>query len=259
MATSRRAFLLTASALAVVAAAGCVAPTGVAPPGRYRREETFQWGFSAGLDKLTLSNENGNISADAWSQPRVDVRAIVEATAASPALADQLVKATRISFQPNGAGVLGTVQTPPAAQGNVVVTFTLQVPRDLMLDLSTTNGDVAVSGVAQALRLRSTNGSVRATGDGGRQPVTLRTENGNVELRGFGGGGQLETTNGAIELTLPAANAVVDLRTVNGPITVLGATTATPGGAHVARTIGAGGALFSAQVINGSITVRSLG
>jgi DUF4097 and DUF4098 domain-containing protein YvlB len=85
--------------------------------------------------------------------------------------------------------------------GNSGARADVQVPAGAILELSTSNGHLGVSG---------------ATGD-----VTARTSNGRIEIMGSTGRFKLDTSNGSIEVK--SDSAVVAAQTSNGQITFTGA------------------------------------
>ncbi|MFJ3231037.1 DUF4097 family beta strand repeat-containing protein [Streptomyces sp. NPDC086787] len=97
------------------------------------------------------------------------------------------------------------------------VDYTVDVPANLPVTGSTTNGDVELSAVG-AVKVSTSNGSV--TVDGSTGQVGLRTTNGDVEAKGLkGGGARAETTNGSVSIA-PAAAQNVWAKTTNGDVTV---------------------------------------
>ncbi|MFF4016463.1 DUF4097 domain-containing protein [Streptomyces sp. NPDC001843] len=97
------------------------------------------------------------------------------------------------------------------------VDYTVDVPADLPVTGSTTNGDVDLSAVGE-VKVSTTNGDM--TVDGATGPVDLRTSNGEVEAKGLRGGGvRARTSNGSVSIS-PAVAQNVWVKTSDGDVTV---------------------------------------
>jgi len=157
--------------------------------------------------------------------------------------------------------------------------FTISVRETTALNLSTTNGDVAVSSTRGPITASTTNGDVELTGTAGtasvsttngkltvsvhRGPLHGATTNGAVDCDlaalGVAEDVGLATTNGKVTLLLPdGVSAVIDATNTNGTITFNDFTviyeeqTAT----HVRGRIGSGASSITITTTNGDVTVR---
>jgi DUF4097 and DUF4098 domain-containing protein YvlB len=106
-------------------------------------------------------------------------------------------------------------------RNDVSVNFTVRVPAGVRVDVSTTNGELSVTGVTSEVVAHTTNGDVRAESSGG--PVSARTTNGNItaRMRELGDARDLDfaTTNGSVIVEVPASlGAEVDMATTNGHV-----------------------------------------
>lgn len=161
-----------------------------------------------------------------------------------------------------GGGGLGTVFRQGSAHGNdVVVDFTVRLPRGVRLGATTVNGSVRVEGASAPLVAASVNGQVDAVTS--RGPVSAVSVNGNVHarMRAFDDTGEvsLVTVNGTATAELPPElDADVEAATVNGsistdyPLPVTGKFTSK----HCKGTIGSGGRRIHVMTVNGSINLR---
>lgn len=155
--------------------------------------------------------------------------------------------------------------------------WVVTLPADVALDVSTVNdGDVVVDGVRGPVDASNVNGEVRASGLAAE--ASIESVNGDLVAEFVAvpsGGGSFETVNGEIELVLPAsADAEVSFDTMNGEIYSDFEVVSVPQRASsddddrrgrrryrldkdaVVR-IGAGGARFDCETLNGDIVVRS--
>jgi len=140
------------------------------------------------------------------------------------------------------------------------VSFVLEVPRTIDLDLSSTNGGIAVEGVEGDLDLRTTNGGLTLEAVAGA--VRGRTTNGGITValegdRWRGSGLDVQTTNGGVRLQVPERyNARLETGTVNGglnfdfPVTVRGRISR-----RLTTDLGEGGAPIRVMTTNGGVTV----
>jgi DUF4097 and DUF4098 domain-containing protein YvlB len=116
--------------------------------------------------------------------------------------------------------------------------FTISVPAGATLDLSSSDGDLSVSGTTGAIAadtsngdvtLRAGSGTIRASTSNGRirvtpieaAVVTASSSNGSLEFRGplLAGVSTFETSNGDVDLFVPAGGAFhLDAETSDGEV-----------------------------------------
>jgi len=144
---------------------------------------------------------------------------------------------------------------------DATVDFTVEVPAGTRVDVSTANGEVAVTAQAPVLA-RTINGSVHvATAIG---PVAAATVNGTVDVRmtTLSGPGDVraETTNGDASAYVPQAlDASVTLRTTNGDVSNAFGLAATGSRKNrVEGVLGTGSRVVSVRTTNGSARLGAL-
>ena len=127
-------------------------------------------------------------------------------------------------------------------KNDVAVRFTVQLPRNVPIDVSTVNGGLEIDGVSAPVEAATVNGSIEAN----MQALT----SGDVRLT---------TVNGSVSAGLPLQiNANVDAETVNGrvdtdfPVKITGKISTR----HLRGTIGNGGPTLKLITVNGSITLH---
>jgi DUF4097 and DUF4098 domain-containing protein YvlB len=127
------------------------------------------------------------------------------------------------------------------------ISFAVVAPPGTALDLTTSNGHVNAGGISADARLRSSNGSVRAT-----FATLARTQN-----------VSLTTSNGQISLALPASAKVGRLRmetsvgrvSSDWPVRIDRSNFV---GGSVDQTLNAGGASITLTTSNGSVTLKKI-
>ncbi len=104
-------------------------------------------------------------------------------------------------------------------RGNGGANIVVSVPREIVLDLRSSNGQIRVDNVSGSVSAETSNGRVSITDSTGEEVV--KTSNGRIELVNFNGQVEAETSNGAIDFlgALPPNSENV-LRTSNGSIEV---------------------------------------
>jgi hypothetical protein len=232
-----------------------------------QQDERWSWnGRIAAGKTLEVRGVNGEITADAASGEAASVTAEKHGRRDDP-------KDVRIEVVEHEGNVTICAVYPGrnnhcesgggemrVHDNDVQVDFTVHVPRGVVFEGVTVNGEVAASNLTGPARLHTVNGSVRLETSGGE--ASAETVNGSVNAT-IGAGGtsalRFRTVNGGITLSLPATlNADFDARTVNGsiesdfPITVSGRMN--PRELH--GQIGQGGRTLDMQTVNGSIRLR---
>jgi hypothetical protein len=138
--------------------------------------------------------------------------------------------------------------------------YHIRVPAWAAVTVSTSNGDVRVTGAGGALRVRASNGTIRGTGLRGATTVT--TTNGAMDLdfaKMPDGDIQCESTNGKIAVTVPGeSKARINAHVTNGAIrhSGLNLDIAEETRRRLDATIGGGGPLISLSATNGAISIQ---
>jgi len=174
--------------------------------------------------EVRIGNTNGRIEIEAVDGSKVEVRAERIARAATDAGAQELlpritikedVTPDRVALETEKiSGVMIGVKTE--------VRYHVRAPKTASIDVSNTNGSVAVTGMSGRVKARTTNGSVTTRELTGA--VDARTTNGsvNVDLASIKSDRiVLQTTNGSVTLRVPNdARADVSASWTNGGINV---------------------------------------
>lgn len=200
------------------------------------------------------AGQNGGVAVESWDGEGIALCAVVRAEADTRAAAERLAEGVEVE---RGATIRADV--PRTRRGeSVSVSFRLRVPRSTDLDLTASNGGIAVEGVHGRIRFETTNGGASLAGVGG--DVQGRTVNGGLSVvltgsRWNGAGLDVETVNGGVSLIVPDGySAALETGTINGrlqlgfPLTVQGEV-----GRRLAVTLGAGGPRVRAMTTNGGV------
>lgn len=164
----------------------------------------------------------------------------------------------------NGALSIGTGGTRFSLGGksNAKVSFRIQVPAGVTLDLLSIDADI-VSASTAPVKARTVNGDITvATAVG---PVNIETVNGDIDARmtTLSGADSViaKTLNGTVWVFMPeAVGAVVDAATTNGELTTDFPIPADPSGARkkLVATLGGGGTPVYVRTLNGSVGIGRL-
>ncbi len=176
------------------------------------------WKFETdGTPKVSVANVNGSVRVEATDGKTVSVEAKQEGSEAARA------KAT-VEVKQDGDEVLVRVCCGGSCSGGKSIScndpadthFTLKVPRDSSLEVSSVGADVKASGVAGPQEVSVVSGDVSLTGS--RGTVEVSAVSGDVELvpetmKEM----EVSTVSGNVKLKLPrGAGANVDFSSVGG-------------------------------------------
>lgn len=214
---------------------------------------------------LEIANTNGLIEIDSTDGTAVEVTAdrVVQATT------DQAAKDALAGFEIKETISPDHIVLDSASHGGMTlnmsrrVEYHVRAPKSANVRLSTTNGDINLTGpsVSGTFHAEATNGRIRATGL--ENSVSATTTNGPITLdvAKLGEDGlSCETTNGTIALTLPPGlNARLSARVTNGQISQQGLNLAVSEQSRrrLDGTIGSGGPTIKLETTNGRIQIKT--
>jgi DUF4097 and DUF4098 domain-containing protein YvlB len=256
-AVSRR--LVFALALGV-AAAGCVPIHGL------EGIATDEWTRSyplADRGELRIGNTNGKIEIEASDSPTVEVRAERVARGATDAAARELLP--RIVIKEEATADRVSLQTERMSGIMIAVSFEVRyhvkAPKNATINVTNTNGQIVLTGLAGKVTARTTNGGVK--GDGLTGAVEARSTNGQVSIDMAAIGSErmsLHTTNGGVVLTLPeSAKADLSASVTNGGISVgdfQNLEVAEKSRKRFEAKLNGGGTLIELTTTNGGVRIR---
>lgn len=257
---SRRLHLIAAALPLAVVLAGCDMSVGNLTA-RATEEWTHTYPIISG-GALEIVNTNGKIDIEGIDGSTVEIRAERIAKAATEAGARELLPriVIRESITPDHITIETERMSGIMFGAGFEVRYTVRAPKNTVIRVTNTNGQVSATRVAGRLIAHTTNGAVSATNVTGE--VDARTTNGSVtvEVDALTAKVSLETTNGGLMLTLPD-DVKADLRAncTNGGINVSGLKMETTESSRrrVEGKLNGGGMAIDLRTTNGGIRVRS--
>lgn len=169
---------------------------------------------------LKVQSMNGNITIKTWDDAQIKMRATKKAQAKKESDAEEILRETHIDIQPTDTGLEIRTRHPKHMRlgkgKSVSISYELTVPRQVTLDLHTTNGAIKVANSEGAIQAHTTNGQVNLRDIKG--DIDAHTTNGSVATTNIVGNVRAQTTNGRIRTTASAGG--VHLKTTNGAIDI---------------------------------------
>ena len=205
-------------------------PTVISEPSAsaVRQDETERFEQSYPLSaagRVSVSNVNGSIVAEAWDRNEVKLVAVKTADS-KERLADVEIK---VDSKPDSITIETNYDSWKQRSGGrwksgdrLVVDYQLMIPRGAVLnEIETVNGSATVSNFVNVTKVSAVNGTVKAVNL--RGTAELSTVNGevNADFSTLDAGSRisLETVNGRVNLTIPSdANATIRAESLNGNI-----------------------------------------
>lgn len=233
---------------------------------------------AAGVTGLDAATRNGEISVTTSHDTVVTVGVLKHAYGRDKADAEEAIANVVYSDTVVGDELRVKAEMPSGSRP-YGASFTITVPENTGLSLSTTNGDVNVTSTVGDISAGTTNGNVELTGTAGTASVSTTngrlnvvvhsgafygaTTNGTVdcELAELGPTDDvgLATTNGKVTLWLPDdVSALIDATNTNGLITIYDFTVVyeVQTEHHLRGRIGSGASSITITTANGDVTVR---
>jgi len=232
----------------------------------FEEEYDFQPG-----GQFSLSNVNGPVIVEDWSEAKVKIWAEKMVKARNRQLAQEVLEETKIEVHRTANRIQVKVHAPRGGffdwifgrKANISIRFHIWLPKRADMTIKTVNGRIKATGVQGESFLKTVNGRIRLQDLQGK--IDGKVVNGAIECE-LGEASSLrkialETVNGSIRLAIPEdLQADVSARTVNGNIDV-----DFPARIHEKRRfttkrveaiINGGGIPIRLETVNGSISIR---
>jgi hypothetical protein len=230
--------------------------------GRASEEWTHTYPLSPG-GEVRLVNINGKVEVVGVEGHTVEVVAERIARGATDESARELLPRIKISedVKPDRVSIETERMGGIMIGAGYEVRYRVKAPKDSVVNVTSTNGVIALANLSGNVTARTTNGTV--TGDAMTGGVSAHTTNGSVKMDIASVGTQkiaLHTTNGAVTLSLPdTAKADLDASCTNGGINVsslekLAITDKSR--RHIEGKLNGGGTSIVLETTNGGIRVR---
>jgi len=176
--------------------------------GRFREDFHYSWPLNSGA-RVSVESQNGSVEITGWDQNTVDIAGTKYASD------EGLLRDTHVDISHDPDSVRVRTNAPEFFHGGAGATYTIHVPRRVLLDLiQTSNGPIRVDGVEGNVRLHTSNGPVHLTDVKGEAEV--QTSNGPIDLDNQNGGVRLHTSNGPIKAECRGGR--FEAETSNGPV-----------------------------------------
>src|SRR5262249_10830917 len=151
------------------------------------------------VPRVVVETFNGAIEVTARPKGGVAAKVTKTVQASSEEAAKEDLKNVDVQMTQEG----DTVRITAKSEGdhpttNRAAAVELQVPPGAILELKTSNGNVAISAPTGDAKVRSSNGQIEVKGSKGN--LDLKTSNGNIAADGAAGKLDLHTSNGAISV-----------------------------------------------------------
>jgi len=231
--------------------------------GRATEEWTRTYSLKPG-GELRIANTNGKIEVESSDGPQLVVGAEKIARAATDSGAQELLP--RIEIKEDVSPERVFIQTGKI-DGILIgigfeVRYHVRAPKGIVVNVTNTNGQIALTDLDGKVVARTTNGGVTAKGLSG--PVEARTTNGGVHLD-FASVGRdpisAKSTNGGVSISLPPdAKADLSASWTNGGVQVspeLKVDVVEKSRRRFEGKMNGGGASIDLQTTNGGIRVKA--
>jgi hypothetical protein len=245
-----------------VALAGCDVSLGNLSA-RATEEWTHTYPLTAG-GEIRIINTNGRIDIEGVDGSTLEVRAERIAKGATDSAARELLPRIVIkeTVSPDRVSLETERMSGIMIGAGFEVRYHVRAPKNALVNVTNTNGQVSVAGIGGKVVAHTTNGGVRGTALTGG--VDARSTNGGVSIEMASVGPDrisLETTNGGVTLMLPEqAKATVSASCTNGGISVGSLDNfevSEKSRRHLEGRLNGGGTEIELQTTNGGIRLRS--
>jgi len=182
-------------------------------------EEFTETVDGSGIDLLDAQTTNGAITVQGTVGNEVVVNVTKKVRASSEEEAEKYADRVVVRVERTGSRIRIYAEHPELPDHvELEVSYDIECPFRLDLQLSTTNGGIRVDEIEGSVLGSTTNGAIEVLAAWG--PFALSSTNGDIEaeLRQLTGDGMFSTTNGAIEVKLLSGTGNLTATTTNGKI-----------------------------------------
>lgn len=211
--------------------------------------------------RVEIVNTNGPIDVAVGPAGAVDIAAVIEAGAMSETRAREILAEVTMeeAVKPDHVRVAAVRK---ARGGGVVTRFTVTMPADGRLEMTTTNGELKAEGLRAHVKAMVVNGGIELSALRGTVDAAGVNASISAKMAEVNGPVRLEATNGRIALEIPkTAKAMLNARSVNGGISVTGLNVEQGEGRRI-RTLesqlNGGGPEIDLRVTNGRMSITGV-
>ncbi len=157
----------------------------------------------AGIGTLRVKgSDEGGISIKGWDRPVARLTICKYAVALTQVDADRTLRGVAVSWHNGDIRPRGPEADPSRTWW---VHMILRVPRSAAVDVSASNGGIAIRNMSGRVTARATNGAISIASCDGES--TLSTENGSISLENMSGRTDATTQNGPISIKLQSGSS----------------------------------------------------
>ena len=175
--------------------------------------------------RFELINVNGRITAEPTDGKEVMVEGRRTAKARSDDAAKEMLSKMEMREEVGGSTVRVEARPPQLRGWGHHIEWTVKVPKGLIVDLRTTNGDVHLNGLSGEIHAKTTNGGVKGS-NLVIDSLEASVVNGRVDIElgaplDAADTVELNTVNGGVTFAMPSeSKATILARAVNGGVRV---------------------------------------
>ena len=162
--------------------------------------------------------DRAHIRVRGWDRADYAVETCKVAVAETRAEAEQMARSVSISRSAGRISHNGPIVND---NGQWSVVYLIRAPKDVTVDLETSNGPLSVREMNGTVKVRASNGPIAITDCGGN--VDAHTINGPIAFNGDRGEVHLNAQNGPIAVRLQSEawnGSQLEARTINGPLAI---------------------------------------
>lgn len=181
--------------------------------------------------KLNAKSSGGGIDVKTHDQPEVVIQAFVRKNgkilAPKDPMVAEILKDFDVDIEKNGSVITANVERKSRFNlwnnNNAGISLTIMVPREMSCNVSSSGGELKISGVAGTHQFSSSGGGVHlenitgtteAKSSGGG--VKVVNQNGDIELSSSGGGVTLDEAHGSVSAF--SSGGGVELKNIHGDV-----------------------------------------
>ena len=217
MFTTHKAFVI-ALVLLAMASLGCGTVINI---GRFTAEQVVSRSFEvSATPRVVVETFNGSIEITTGTGNTVKADVTKRGAGSTQSAAQDDLKSIEVVMTQDGntVRILARRTDQKFNTGNSGAPAVVQVPAGAILELSTSNGHLGVTGLTGNVTARTSNGRIDVEGSQGR--LKLDTSNGNIEVKSNSAVLTAQTSNGQIIFTGTLAQGDHSFRSSNGRITL---------------------------------------
>lgn len=182
--------------------------------------EEENWTFdSEGITSLEAETVNGSITITGTDEDRITIHSWKEIRARNDRDAEKFADRIELFVSRNDheLRIEKSIPHKPKKIG-ISISYEIQVPHSMDLNLSTSNGSIHAESVNGSLRLRTSNGKIMLSECGGSVDAVTHNDRIEATLTCLKHSGRFVTYNGSVNVSIAEGEGDVKIETHNGSI-----------------------------------------